>query len=159
MYIKGIVDEDFLNYKKPSMIIAFPYCSFKCDKEYGQQVCQNSELVSQKNINVWISDICSRYLKNNITQAIVFQGLEPFDSYDDMCILIDELRCTWKCNDDIVIYTGYTEEELKEKTKPLIQYPNIIIKYGRYVPNQNKHYDDVLGIYLASDNQYAVKIS
>ena len=35
----------------------------------------------------------------------------------------------------------------------------IIIKYGRFIPNQQKHYDEILGVYLASDNQYAEKIS
>jgi hypothetical protein len=40
----------------------------------------------------------------------------------------------------------------------LWDYKNIIIKYGRYIPNQTPHYDEVLGVYLASDNQYAVRI-
>ena len=34
-YGKCIVPTDFLNYKKPSMYIAFPFCSFKCEKECG----------------------------------------------------------------------------------------------------------------------------
>ena len=41
----------------------------------------------------------------------------------------------------------------------LKQFPNIIIKFGRFIPNQQSHYDEVLGINLASDNQYAKKIS
>ena len=40
-----------------------------------------------------------------------------------------------------------------------MKWENIIIKFGRYIPNQEKHYDDVLGIELASDNQYAEVIS
>jgi hypothetical protein len=39
MVIKGIVDEDFVNYKKPSMFIIMPYCDFKCDKEAGCSIC------------------------------------------------------------------------------------------------------------------------
>ena len=31
MVVKGIVDEDFVNYKVPSMTIMFPYCDFKCE--------------------------------------------------------------------------------------------------------------------------------
>ena len=62
-------------------------------------------------------------------------------------------------NDDIVIYTGYTEEEIKEQVGLLSKYTNIIIKFGRFVPDQESHYDDVLGIKLASPNQYARKIS
>jgi hypothetical protein len=32
---------------------------------------------------------------------------------------------------------------------------NIIVKFGRYRPNQEPHFDKVLGVELASDNQYA----
>ena len=65
-------------------------------------------------------------------------------------------------NDDIVIYTGYNKEE--ERSQDLIefikknQYKNIIIKYGRYIPNQTPHYDEILGVKLASDNQYAERL-
>ena len=36
-----------------------------------------------------------------------------------------------------------------------MNFKNIIIKFGRYVPNQKEHYDEILGINLASSNQYA----
>ena len=48
-----------------------------------------------------------------------------------------------------------TEEEVKEKFNWIYLYKNIIIKYGRYRPNQKPHYDEVLGVNLISDNQYA----
>ena len=96
-------------------------------------------------------------MNNKITSAIVCGGLEPFDSWSDMYFLIQMLRK--QTNDDIVIYTGYTEEEVKDKVYLLDLFPNIIIKYGRYIPNQQPHYDEILGVNLASDNQYAKKIS
>ena len=34
MKIKGLMTEDFVNYKKVSMTIIFPYCTFKCGKDY-----------------------------------------------------------------------------------------------------------------------------
>lgn len=37
--LKGLVEEDFINYKKPSMFLIFPYCSFKCDEECGRDIC------------------------------------------------------------------------------------------------------------------------
>ena len=37
-------------------------------------------------------------------------------------------------------------------------YDNIIIKFGRYIPNQQSHFDIVLGVNLASDNQYAERL-
>ena len=161
MFVKGIIDEDFVNYKKPSMVIEFPKCDFKCDKECGQIICQNRLLVFEPNIEIPYEKIIERYLSNPITEAIVCQGLEPFDSMFDVISLILLLRGKYHCNDDFVIYTGYTKEELtknRETPQSLAQFGNIIIKYGRYIPNQTPHYDEVLGVYLASDNQYAERL-
>lgn len=156
--VKDIKYEDFVNYKKPSMFIAFPSCTFKCEKECGQKMCQNSSLVQSPNKTVGVKTILNQYVNNPITSAIVMGGLEPFDSEEDLLILIAHLRVATQ--DDIVIYTGYTEDEIKSKEiyKELLKFSNIIIKFGRYIPNQQKHYDDVLGVYLASDNQYGVEI-
>ena len=157
MIIKGIIDEDFINYRLPAMVIEMPYCSFKCDKECGKSVCQNSELASASDISIKCSSIVERYINNDITKAIVFQGLEPFDSWEDLLICINTFR--EKTQDDIVIYTGYTEEEAYFWTMFLKGlYDKIIIKYGRYIPNQQSHFDEVLGVYLASDNQYAKRL-
>lgn len=157
MKIKGIIFEDFINYKKPSMVIEFPYCNFKCDKECGQQVCQNSNLVNTPNSDVSITGIVKTYMNNDITKAIVFQGLEPFDSKDDLYQLIKVFR--EYTNNDIVIYTGYTETELDYEIGILKRlFKNIIIKFGRFIPNQESHFDSILGVTLASPNQYAKKI-
>ena len=157
MKIKGIIHEDFVNYKKPSMVIEFPYCSFKCDKECGQSVCQNSNLANSPTHNISIEKIVLSYLKNTITEAIVCQGLEPFDSEGDLYDLIRFFRKY--SNDDIVIYTGYTEEELSAQIDYLTAlYENIIIKFGRFVPGKPSYYDETLGIFLASSNQYAKRI-
>ena len=58
-----------------------------------------------------------------------------------------------------VIYTGYNREEIDGELRMLMSLPNIIVKFGRYVPDQEPHMDEVLGVKLASDNQYAVQIS
>lgn len=162
MKVKNIIDEDFVNYKKPSMLIAFPYCDFKCDRECGRAVCQNSPLANQSNIEISYDEIVNRYLNNPITKAVVLQGLEPFDSMFDVISLIIWFRYKYHCDDDFVIYTGYTKEELiknRDTVQSLAQFKNIIIKYGRFIPDQKPHYDEVLGVNLASDNQYAEKIS
>ena len=187
MILKGLIDEDFVNYKKPSMVLEFPYCTFKCDKECGSQVCQNSSLAAAPNIEIDSEDIITRYLHNPITEAIVFQGLEPLDSILDVIDFISRFRNKYHCNDDIVIYTGYTKEEIEnipdiysiempgiknrdqfnEEIKifhenmltKLKKYDNIIVKYGRFIPNQQYHYDKILGVNLASPNQYAERLS
>jgi hypothetical protein len=157
MKIKGLVDEDFLQYKKPSMFIICPYCSFKCDKEYGTQICQNCELANSKIIDIDNDKIVDRYINNQITKAIVFGGLEPFDTFDELFGLILSFRERTK--DDIVIYTGYRNDEIEKEIDKLTIFENIIVKFGRYIPDQEKHYDSILGIMLASNNQYACKIS
>lgn len=158
MIVKDILDEDFVNYKKPSMMIAFPYCSFKCDKECGRAVCQNSPLINEPNIDISYDDICKRYLNNPITESIIFQGLEPIDSISDVINLIMWFRIKYNCLDDIVIYTGFNKDEIDWVIDKLKWMDNIIIKYGRYIPDQKPHYDEVLGVNLASDNQYAERL-
>ena len=153
MKIKGLITEDFVNYKKASMTIIFPYCTFKCGKDY----CQNSSLAKTPIIEISIDDLVNRYINNPITEAVVMQGLEPFDSWSDLKEFVKKLR--EYNNDDIVIYTGYNKNEVIEKINELSKYTNIIVKFGRYIPNQEKHYDEVLGVYLASSNQRGEKIS
>ena len=156
--IRGLVDEDFVNYKKPAMFIAFPYCTFKCDTECGYSVCQNSSLIENTNvINIDEQTIIDRYIKNPITHSIVISGLEPFDSFNELIILIRSFR--EKTSDDIVIYSGYNKEEITSYIEELKQFKNIVIKFGRFIPNQEKHYDEVLQVTLASPNQYGEKIS
>ena len=157
MIIKGIQEEDFINYKKPSMFISFSSCTWKCEKECGRKVCQNGALATSPNINIGVKTIVNKYINNPITKSIVCGGLEPFDTFDDLLKLIAYLRVS--TDDDIVIYTGYYKEEIVDKIALLSKYKNIVIKYGRYIPRQEKHYDEVLGVYLASSNQYAERIS
>jgi hypothetical protein len=158
MTIKGLTEEDFVNYKKPSMFIVFPSCSFKCDKENGCSLCQNSKLAHEPDIYFPVISLILRYLDNPITKALVCGGLEPFDSPENLLNLVYVFRSN--CQDDIVIYTGYTEEELQNTStyKKLCEFDNIIVKFGRFRPGYEPHFDDVLGVNLASDNQYAKKV-
>lgn len=159
MLIKGIIDEDFVNYKIASMNISTSTCSFKCDYEAGCQCCQNSELALQPTIDVPTCSIIERYLSNPITHAIVFAGLEPLDQFAEVLFFIHMLREHYHCNDTVVIYSGYYESEVASKIAELKSYPNIIVKYGRFIPNSQTRYDTELGIVLASNNQYAERIS
>ena len=82
------------------------------------------------------------------------------DSFSDLYALLDVFRNKHGCMDTFVIYTGYTEEEAEPQVHCLMaRFPNIIMKFGRYVPYQTSHMDELLGVVLASPNQYAVKIS
>ena len=139
------------------MFIGFSKCSFKCDKEFGSCICQNSSLANSPSIEVSEKEIAERYISNPITSSIVCGGLEPFDTFEELINLITEIRNL--TDDDIVIYTGYKYEEIKDKINILKKFNNIIIKFGRYIPNSSKKYDDVLGVYLSSENQYALRLN
>lgn len=158
MKIINIIVEDFVNYKKPSIFIGFPCCTFKCNKEAGKAVCQNYQLIKEKQIEISYEEIVKLYLDNPLTSAIVFGGLEPFDSFTDMTNLIDEFRKY--TDDDIVIYTGYNKEEIYQEILLFTDiWKNIIIKFGRFKPDTEQHLDPILGVKLFGENQYAEKIS
>lgn len=159
MIIKTIIDEDFINYKKTSMFIATCYCDWKCLKEQNLDltICQNHILYKQTNIEISNEKIISRYLKNPITQAIVIAGLEPILQFNEIIKFIAEFREV--SNDDIVIYTGYYPEEIEKEMQILKQFKNIVIKFGRYKHENSKRFDEILGVWLISDNQFAKKIS
>ena len=159
MKIKGFTDEDFVNYRMPSMFISTSVCSFKCEKESGMSCCQNSSLAQMKPIVADDDSVIQRYLANPITKAIVFGGLEPFDQWGELWSFIAKLRMEYGCIDDVVIYTGYTYNEIEGECMMLMQFPNIVVKFGRYKPNIKPRFDEVLGVTLASENQYAMRIS
>jgi hypothetical protein len=156
MILKGIIDTDTVNYKKVSMVLEFPHCNFKCDKECGLQVCQNSKLAFAPDIEIDNKDIIKRYMENPMTEAIVMQGLEPFDSLGSLYVFISDFRDI--SDDDIVIYTGYKEEEIFPYLDFFKKFGNIYIKFGRYRYDRPSRYDEVLGVTLASTNQYCKKI-
>lgn len=137
------------------MFIGFSKCSFKCDKEFGSCICQNSSLANSPTIEIAEDEIAKRYISNPITSSIVCGGLEPFDTFEELLKLVKEVRKL--TNDDIVIYTGYKYSEIEKNIDILKKYKNIIIKLGRYIPNSNKIYDEILGVNLSSENQYAIR--
>lgn len=159
--IKGLVDEDFVQYKKPSMFIGTCFCDWKCCSDAGCPVtmCQNSPLANSKSKTVEFSTLYNRYINNPITKAIVFGGLEPMFQFDDIMELIKYFRQKG-CEDDFVIYTGYYEDELQEEIKFIKSFVKeydgkIIVKFGRFVPDQESQWNRILGVELASPNQYA----
>lgn len=156
MKLKGLVDYDICNYKDPSMFLIFPSCTFKCDKEYGRPICQNSALAHEPEVEINGIELVHRYLANPLTHAVVCGGLEPFDSWDDLWSFVCVFRGFSK--DPVVIYTGYKEEEIQEKINFLAKLDNIIVKFGRFIPDSPHIFDTILGVKLASNNQYAKNI-
>lgn len=159
MKVKQVVVEDFVNYKCPSLFIGIGTCDFKCCREGGfdKTVCQNSELALAKSIEFSEEELFDLFRNNHITKSVVIGGMEPMLQFYDVLSLLKYFR-EHDCDVDFVIYTGYYRNEIEDKIQALAQYKNVIVKFGRFVPNQEKHYDEVLGVYLISDNQYAERI-
>lgn len=160
MRLKAIKEEDFVNYKKPALFLGTCICNWKCCSEIGEDksMCQNSPLAQAKIKEFDNNLLFNIYTNNSITESIVIGGLEPMLQFEEVYDLIKIFR-KQGCMDDFVIYTGYYKEEIKDKIEKLKYFENIIVKFGRFVPNNQKHYDSILGVELASDNQYAEKIS
>lgn len=159
MKLKFIKIDDFVNYRKCSMFLGTISCDWKCCKENNLpcSLCQNYPWSNNKVKEIDNKEILKLYLKDDLMKSVVIGGLEPFLQFEDMLEFIKSFREV--SNDDIVIYTGYYKEEIKEQINILKNYPNIIIKYGRYISNTEERFDGVLGIKLVSKNQYAEKIS
>lgn len=157
MRLKSIIYEDYVNYRVPSLFLGTCYCDWKCCREAGVDVCQNAFLASYPIVELPDREIVGGYLSDPLTHAVVIGGLEPFMQAKELACFIRAFRDA--CDDDIVIYTGYTLEELSEHLERLMRYTGIVLKVGRYIPGQTPHYDAVLGVELASDNQRGVRIS
>ena len=155
MKLKGIIDYDMVNYKEPTLTLLFNHCDFKCDKLNGCKICQNSTLAQEPDIDVSGAQIWKLYTDNPLTKAFCLQGLEPFDSFMDLIDFISFIRIYKRCDDPIIIYTGYNKGEDWIAENAVRKYNNIIVKWGRYIMGQEPHLDPILGVKLASDNQYA----
>ena len=138
IHIKSILSESFTDYKKCSMLI----CGCKCTWKRGKELCQNSPLAKTPTKKIDVEKIVEEYMKNDLTSAIVFGGLEWMDQFLELLECIESFR--EKTNDDIVVYTGYDKNEIPEHLMTLKKFKNIIVKFGRYIPNQKTHYDPVL---------------
>lgn len=160
MLIKQIIDEDFVNYKKPSMFLCACRCDHKCciEQDLPLNTCQNLHLLELEDICMDDWSIYQRYIANPITSAIVVGGLEPMLQPDELYKLIKTFRDNG-CEDEFVIYTGYTYDEIQDSCNEICQLGHIVWKFGRFIPNDKPRKDPILGVVLASSNQYGWKTS
>lgn len=160
MRVKSIVSERFQDYKLPSMFIATCFCDYKCCTELGLDIgmCQNAPLAQMEDKDIDDQIIYEQFVKNPITKAVVVGGMEPMIQINEVVDLIKLFRNQGE-DCPFVIYTGYYPNEIPEPLERLKQYKNIIVKFGRYIPNSQSKYDEILGVTLASSNQYAEIIS
>lgn len=153
----SVSTDDFTDYKKTAILLAFPECKKHCDG------CQNEHLRSAKSHKYYINDIINLYNRLDEHKAIVCAGLDPMDSLSDLKAIILAFNENKKPV-DFVIYTGYDYPDycfiVESGLYSLITNKdfNLIIKYGHYDKNnKNKYKSNILGVELAGDNQIVVR--
>ena len=123
----------------------------------------NSSKTFKKNIWINTNNIIGKETIFNNINSIVTENKEKIKNnkreISDLIDLIKFIRIDKECNDPIIIYTGYEPGEDFITETSLRHYPNIIIKWGRFLLGYEPHYDEILGVNLASDNQHAEKIT
>ena len=152
------INEVFNDYKKPSLLLSTISCDFKCEKEglCLLNTCHNSHTTNSPIIKVSINKIINIFNENDFVESILIAGLEPFLQFDEVYNFIKEFRKTNK--HDVVIFTGYYPDEIKNEIIKLKKFDNIIIKFGRFIQDSEPIYDELLGITLVSKNQFSKRI-
>ena len=120
MRVKGIIEEDFTNFKLPSMFINTCFCDFKCctESNLGIEVCQNAPLAQAPSKDIPDSVIYQHFANNPITKAVVIGGMEPFLQIDEVETLIKLFRSNGDIS-PIVIYTGSYPIVIQPKLDPV----------------------------------------
>ena len=162
MRVRKMLTERFQDYKEPSLYLATCFCDWKCcpDNPY---VCQNHPVAKLPVTEIPDDEILDAYLTDPITKAIVIAGLEPLLQIHEVCRLIRR-AVERGVQTTFVIYTGYTKCEVQrlgffDELKGIGSGVQIVMKYGRYVPGQQPHFDEALSVDLASDNQYGESLT
>ena len=121
-------------------------------------MCQNEPLARAPIQDIPNESIYEAYSSNPITKAVVIGGMEPMLQFGEVKALIELFRSRGD-QSPFVIYTGYYPEEITEQLGLLRPLGNIIVKFGRYIPDHQERFDANLGVTLASGNQFARKLS
>ena len=108
MRVKGIVAEDFVNYKFPAMFINTSLCDFKCCREQHLDtgICQNAPLAKAPTQDVPDTVLYEKFSANPITKAVVIGGMEPFLQIDEVESLLSLFREKGD-HSPFILYTGY----------------------------------------------------
>lgn len=173
MKLKAIKPNDYTNYHDPegwsSLFVGMGVCDWKCciAANIPIETCQNSELAKAPVVEMDAETLIRTYIGES--GSVVVGGLEPFNdmaSLKELAKAYSETVSYLGENtqfDKFVVYTGYKPDEiitLVEQIYDIVKTKlTFIVKFGRFVPNQTPHFDDVLGVDLASDNQYAKEIT
>lgn len=110
----------------------FQGCSKRCEN------CISPEFQESSDGSDYTVEEIIHSIRDKEIDGLTISGGEPFDQPEALLLLIMEYK--ERLNDDILIFTGYTLEELHEKNSPVIEeiLHNIaVLVDGRYVEDEN----------------------
>jgi len=103
--------------------------------------CSNPELWDmQEKYNISLEnlmELINKIAKINVIEGFTITGGDPFEQYEELNMLISELT---QFSNDILIYTGYTLNELKAKRNQQIDFilsAITVLIDGKYVEELN----------------------
>ncbi len=117
----------------------FQGCKIRCKGCMSQYTWSFNEKY-KRNINDVLNEIKSYGVKK-----ITFSGGEPFDQPKQLKYILEDLKKSGF--EDILVYTGYEYEEIKEKYSDILKYIDVLIA-GRFIEGLESDY-----IWKGSENQ------
>lgn len=142
MNIAHIEEQSFIYGSGCRYVIWTQGCSIRCKD------CWNKEMWSfDKKNEISTNELFEKIIaEKEYIEGVTILGGEPFDQYEDLLTLIKQVR---KTDLSIIIYTGYSQNELKDKNRTeILDYTDIIIT-DRY----DKNYRTEKGGLIGSSNQ------
>jgi anaerobic ribonucleoside-triphosphate reductase activating protein len=128
MNIAHIEDKSLIYGPGVRFVIWVQGCSIHC------KGCWNKEMWSfEKKNEISLDEIISEIKKEiNFIEGVTILGGEPFDQYEELFALVKKIK---DLDLSIILYTGYTIAELKEKQQTIIfDFVDVLIT-GRYEVN------------------------
>jgi len=149
--IANIINESIVDGPGIRMVVFAQGCKHKCPG------CHNPETHSfDGGTLVTVGSILEMAKKNPLLDGITFSGGEPFEQAEAFAFLAQEAK---KMNLDIVTYTGYTYEYLKENSSKykgwnaLLDKTDLLVD-GRYESDKR----NLLLRFRGSENQRIIDI-
>lgn len=142
MRYKGIVRDSKDHPDGLATLLVADDCTRNC------KACINQHLKSQESIVDEPTALIDAVIGTSLNNCVVLGGLEWTEQEQDLYDLLEV------CRDrrvNAILYTHWSEEQLKQRFPRLFQY-DIWIKFGEHDPEQKSYTSH--GIPLSSANQY-----
>lgn len=147
--ISGIIPESIVDGPGFRYVVFVQGCPHEC---HGCHNPQTHDFMGGTEVD--LEDILAEIRKNPIVKGVTFSGGEPFCQAEGLTQLAEELK---KMGKHLMVYSGYTWEELMTQEDPyirqLLSFSDILVD-GRYVEAQR----NILLKFRGSLNQRVIDV-